>query len=84
MNEKEMLAAMVVGSLLGEERAQFLLPPACEKGKVVCSFRKHQKREMSFDDYENNGSFDDERSRINRLAENSRFFNTVINSVFEA
>lgn len=57
-NDK-MPTSLLSGSLLGGERVQFVLPPACEKGKIVCSIRKQQKCEMSLDDYEENGAFDD-------------------------
>lgn len=52
-------AAMVSGRLPGGERIQFVLPPACEKGKVVCSIRKQKIHDLCLDDYERNGAFDD-------------------------
>lgn len=51
-------ATMVAGKLPTGERAQFVLPPACEVGKVVCSIRRHQRRDITLSDYERNGAFD--------------------------
>lgn len=41
------------------ERAQFVLSPACEKGHVICSIRRHQMRDMILNDYEKVGAFAD-------------------------
>jgi type IV secretion system protein VirB11 len=40
------------------ERAQFVIPPACEKNHVVCSIRRHQMRDITLDNYINAGVFD--------------------------
>src|SRR3990167_6326272 len=56
-NHKPFPAVMVSGSLLNKERAQFVLPPACEKGKIICSIRRQQTKNLSLADYEAKGSF---------------------------
>src|SRR5690606_5931708 len=57
-NDVSFPAAMVAGTLLNGERVQFVLPPACETGKVVCSIRKQRIRSLTLDDYEAQGAFD--------------------------
>src|SRR3990167_5448859 len=57
-NNKEFPMPIVSGSLLNGERIQFLLPPAAEAGKIVCSIRRHQRRDMSIDDLVRKGAFD--------------------------
>src|SRR3990167_4952728 len=56
-NHKPFPAVMVSGSLLNKERAQFVLPPACEKGKIICSIRRQQTKNLNLADYEARGSF---------------------------
>jgi len=57
-NDKKFPDTMISGSLPKGERIQFVMPPACEKGKIVLSIRKHKKISLTLDDYENAGSFD--------------------------
>ena len=57
-NNKDFPASLVSGSLLNGERIQFVLPPAAEAGKVICSIRRHQRRDMSLDDLVQSGAFD--------------------------
>lgn len=57
-NSKDFPASIVSGSLLNGERIQLVLPPAAEAGKIVCSIRRHQRRDMSLDELERNGTFD--------------------------
>lgn len=57
-NNKDFPAPIVSGSLLNGERAQFVLPPAAEVGKIVCSIRRYQKRELSLDDLVSGGVFE--------------------------
>lgn len=57
-NNKDFPASIVSGSLLNGERIQLVLPPAAETGKIVCSIRRHQGRDMSLDDLVRNGAFD--------------------------
>lgn len=57
-NNKDFPAPIVSGSLLNGERVQFVMPPAAEAGKIVCSIRRHQRRDMSLDDLVQNGAFD--------------------------
>jgi type IV secretion system protein VirB11 len=58
-NSKDFPAPIVTGSLLNGERIQLVLPPAAEAGKIVCSIRRHQSRNMTLNDYQINGAFDD-------------------------
>ena len=39
------------------ERCQFVLPPACEKGQLVCSIRKPSSLNLTLDDWEKKGAF---------------------------
>lgn len=65
-NSKDFPVPIVSGALLNGERAQFVLPPVAEMGKIVCSIRRHQKREMTLGDYQVNGAFDSLLSNENR------------------
>ncbi|MBV9575365.1 MAG: Flp pilus assembly complex ATPase component TadA, partial [Gammaproteobacteria bacterium] len=56
-NYKDFSTPLLSGSLPNGERIQFVMPPACEKGKLICSIRKHQQRDMSLEDYVANGAF---------------------------
>ncbi|MHB1948762.1 MAG: P-type DNA transfer ATPase VirB11, partial [Gammaproteobacteria bacterium] len=56
-NHKEFPVPLLSGSLPGGERVQFVLNPACEKDKVICSIRRQQMRNMSLDDYHATGAF---------------------------
>jgi type IV secretion system protein VirB11 len=60
--EKPLLSA----TLPTDERAQFVIPPACEQGKVICSIRKHQMRNMTLDKYITAGAFDNVLNNINQ------------------
>ncbi len=53
--EKPLLSA----TLLKGERAQFVISPATEKRKVVCSIRRHHMRDMTLEDYVGAGAFTD-------------------------
>lgn len=64
-NDKIFPAPLLSGSLPDGERIQFVMSPACEKDKLVCSIRRHQKREMTLHDYQVNGVFDDLLSNEN-------------------
>lgn len=57
-NAKPFPSPILAGSLPDGARIQFVMSPACEKGKLVCSIRQHQKREMTLSDYQSNGAFD--------------------------
>lgn len=59
LNDKDFPSPLLSGSLPGGERIQFVMSPACEKGKVICSIRRHQRRHMSLNDYQDKGAFDD-------------------------
>jgi type IV secretion system protein VirB11 len=56
-NNKDFPSPLLAGSLPTGERIQFVMNPACESNKLVCSIRRHQMRDMSLDDYENGGAF---------------------------
>ena len=56
-NSKDFPTPLVSGSLPMGERVQFVLPPACEKGHIVCSIRRHQRRDLTIDEYEQSGAF---------------------------
>jgi type IV secretion system protein VirB11 len=56
-NHKDFPNALLSGSLPTGERVQFVMPPACEKGKIVCSIRKHQRQEMTLEAYVKSGAF---------------------------
>jgi type IV secretion system protein VirB11 len=58
-NSKEFPSTLLSGSLPTGERIQFVMNPACENEKFVCSIRKHQMRNMALDDYVSAGAFDD-------------------------
>lgn len=57
-NSKDFPVPIVSGSLLNGERIQLVLPPATEAGRIVCSIRRHQRRDMSIEDLVRNGAFD--------------------------
>lgn len=56
-NYKDFPAPLLSGSLPNGERIQFVMPPACEKNKLICSIRRHHKRDMTLEDYDKNGAF---------------------------
>lgn len=56
-NHKNFPAPLLSGSLPTGERVQFVMSPACEKDKAICSIRKHQERTMTLDDYVEQGVF---------------------------
>jgi type IV secretion system protein VirB11 len=57
-NNKDFPVPMVSGSLPNGERIQFVLPPATDAQKIVCSIRRHQRRDFTLQDFERNGAFD--------------------------
>lgn len=57
LNSKDYPAPLIEGSLLNGERAQFVLQPACESGKIICSIRRHRMKQMTLVDYEERGAF---------------------------
>ncbi len=48
---------LLAGSLPNGARIQCVLPPACEKGKIVCAIRRHQLHDLSLEDYRETGVF---------------------------
>lgn len=58
-NSKDFPAPLFSGSLPTGERIQFVMNPACEHEKLICSIRRHQMRDITLKDYQENGAFDD-------------------------
>lgn len=56
-NHKAFPVTLLSGSLPQGERVQFVLNPACEKNKIVCSIRKHHLKKMQLQDYAAKGAF---------------------------
>lgn len=56
-NNKDFPSILISGTLPGGQRIQIVMPPAAEKGTVVISIRCHQSRDMTLDDYLNDGAF---------------------------
>lgn len=69
-NDKTFPSPLLSGRLPTGERIQFVMSPACEKSKMVCSIRRHQVRDMTLNDYKENGAFDD-LIYIKNIAQNS-------------
>lgn len=58
-NDEDFPAPLLSGSLPGGERIQFVMNPACENDSLICSIRRHQMRDLSLDDYNEQGAFDE-------------------------
>lgn len=58
-NNKDFPYPLISGSLPTGERIQFVMNPACESNNLICSIRRQQMRDMSLNDYENMGAFND-------------------------
>jgi type IV secretion system protein VirB11 len=56
-NQKDFPTPLLSGSLPSGERVQFVMNPGCEKQQFVCSIRRHQKRNLSLDDFKDQGAF---------------------------
>lgn len=56
-NNKEFPAPLLAGSLPTGERIQFVMNPACENGKLICSIRRQQIRDLSLQDYAERHAF---------------------------
>jgi len=56
-NSKDFPTPLVSGSLPMGERVQFVMPPSCEKGHIVGSIRRHQRRDLTLEEYEQSGAF---------------------------
>lgn len=70
-NDKHYPSPLLAGSLPTGERVQFVMNPACERNKIVCSIRRHQKRDMTLDDYERSGAFDALKNKENNEVNSS-------------
>lgn len=58
-NNKDFPAPLLSGSLPTGERIQFVMNPACENNKFICSIRRQQMRNISLTDYRATGAFDE-------------------------
>ncbi len=58
-NHKDFPLPLLSGALPSGERIQFVMSPACEGNKLVCSIRRHQLKNYSLNDYKKSGAFDD-------------------------
>lgn len=56
-NHKDFPSPLLSGSLPTGERIQFVMNPACEAKKLVCSIRRQQMHDMTLEQYEEQGSF---------------------------
>lgn len=56
-NNKDFPTPLLSGSLPDGERIQFVMDPACENQKLVCSIRRQHLREIYLDEYNAQGSF---------------------------
>lgn len=58
-NHKTFPHPLLSGYLPTGERVQCIMPPACEKNNAVYSIRCHSRHDMSLQDYEETGVFDE-------------------------
>jgi type IV secretion system protein VirB11 len=58
-NHKAFPHPLLSGYLPTGERIQCIMPPACEKNNVIYSIRCHSRSNMSLDDYQSVGVFDE-------------------------
>ncbi|TLY48703.1 MAG: hypothetical protein E6K54_01545 [Gammaproteobacteria bacterium] len=58
-NHKTFPHPLLSGYLPTGERIQCIMPPACEKNNVIYSIRCHSRPDMSLQDYEKTGVFDE-------------------------
>lgn len=56
-NNKNFPSPLLFGSLPTGERIQFVMQPACEPGKIICSIRRHQMKDLLLNHYQENGAF---------------------------
>ncbi|MFJ1269997.1 P-type DNA transfer ATPase VirB11 [Legionella lytica] len=54
---------LLSATLPSGERCQFVLPPACEKGQIICSIRKPSVADLTLSDWALNGAFDSIKTR---------------------
>ncbi|WP_339049620.1 P-type DNA transfer ATPase VirB11 [Rickettsiella endosymbiont of Xylota segnis] len=58
-NHKTFPHPLLSGYLPAGERIQCIMPPACEKNNAIYSIRCHSRHDMSLQDYEETGVFDE-------------------------
>ena len=56
-NDQDFPSPLIAGSLPTGERIQFVMRPACEAKKIICSIRRQQMRDMTLEQYEERGAF---------------------------
>lgn len=71
-NNKDFPSPLLSGSLPTGERIQFVMNPACENGKLVCSIRRQQMRDMSLDDYGSAGAFTEMARHTSQFSANNQ------------
>lgn len=57
-NHKQFPYPLISGCLPTGERVQCVMSPACEKNKIIFSIRCHSRRDMSLEDYQKSGVFE--------------------------
>lgn len=70
-NHKDFPAPFISGVLPTGERVQWVLHPACEKGKIICAIRKPHLKELMLEDYQANGAFDN----VSEISTKATFIN---------
>ncbi|MEO8400583.1 MAG: P-type DNA transfer ATPase VirB11 [Gammaproteobacteria bacterium] len=70
-NNKDFPSPLLSGALPTGERIQFVMSPACDSDKLICSIRRHQMRNMTLNDY-------DERGVFNEIVSNDTSSTTMI------
>lgn len=65
-NHKTFPHPLLSGYLPTGERIQCIMPPACEKNNVIYSIRCYSRHDMSLQDYEETGVFDEFVAAVNK------------------
>ncbi|MDR3491003.1 MAG: P-type DNA transfer ATPase VirB11 [Gammaproteobacteria bacterium] len=71
-NNKDFPSPLLSGSLPTGERVQFVMNPACENNKLVCSIRRHQMRDMSLEDYGDAGAFTEIVTKVSQSTDDDQ------------
>lgn len=58
-NSKDFPSPLLSGTLPTGERVQFVMNPGCESTKLICSIRRQQMHDMTLEDYDTFGSFNE-------------------------
>jgi type IV secretion system protein VirB11 len=83
-NNKDFPSPLLSGSLPTGERIQFVMNPACENNKFICSIRRQQVRDMSLEDYDHAKAFTEiitsaSKSTINDQLQNLYHNKNILN-----